>query len=270
MKLVFIDESGDKENTDYLGLSVATADSRHYPTIKSKAHAILKDISWDSKIEFKGSLLFSASKGCLTVSVQDRVRAAGALLDLNASKVNNRMHFTYGRLSSKNHASDYLETLPPLLDRAVLPAPSGAGKNLISITCDERSDVSPDDLHNALAPIVKKKGYTILERVVCAKSSFETVGLMFADLVGYLRSRIDTIQVDADLFEALSPEDLQKDGRLRKLKSSKELIKKIKDLKVFFHTKSPPVVDGKVLGVTLKRPPAGSPKPVSAEENLVE
>lgn len=254
MRLVFIDETGDTNHPNYLGFSIATVDSRFYPTIKRATHAILKKAKWDPKIEFKGSYLFSESKGCAAVGVEDRVHAAGELLDLNASKVNSRLHFAYGRLNSENVAQDYLEKLPSLLS-AVLPrANTGPGKNLISITCDERSDVPLDKLHNALAPAVLEKGYVILESVTAAKSSIETVGLMFADIVGYLYSRVDTIKVDAEIFHEIPHEVIQKNGQLRKLASSKELIKKIRDLTVLTHKTAPPRIVSNPIGSRLVAP----------------
>jgi len=234
MRLVFIDECGDKTKPEYLGFCIATVDSRFYPLLKRQAHAVLKQINWDPKVEFKGSFLFSASKGCVTVSVEDRVKAAGALLDLNVSDKNSRMSFSYGRLDSLNHGDDYLTNLPSLLDHALPRAPKGAGKDLIAITCDERSDVPCTKLHSVLDSVVRQKGYVLLESVVTAKSSYDTIGLMFADVVGYLVARIDNIKVDADLFETLpSVKDL-KNGKLKKLRSSTDLIKKVKRLTLYY------------------------------------
>jgi hypothetical protein len=53
---------------------------------------------------------------------------------------------------------------------------------------------------------------------------------MFADIVGYLAARIDTIATDAQLFEGLTPEQLAKDGKYLKLASSRTLISKVKKL----------------------------------------
>jgi hypothetical protein len=235
MRLLFVDECGDSEKKDYLGLSVATVDGRFYPLLKRKTQAILLRRKWDPAVEFKGGVLFSSSKGCANVSVDDRIAMAGALLDLNASDQNSRMRFSYGRLKSSNHGADYLTHLPGLIERILQTAPKGAGKDLLTITCDERSDVSPRQLHEVLAPVTEKKRYVIHEAVVSARSSFHTVGLMFADIVGYLAARIDTIAADAQLFEGLTPEQLAKDGKYRKLASSQTLIKKVRKLSLLTH-----------------------------------
>lgn len=233
MRLVFIDECGDANKKDYLGLSIASVDSRYYPLLKRSAQSVLLKIGWEAQTEFKGSYLFSVSKGCPSVSVEDRVAAAMSLLDLNTSEKNSRMHFTYGRLRSTKQGEDYLRRLPGLLHRGLRVAPMGAGKDLVAITCDERSDVNRRALHSALAPVVAAKGYVLHESVTFAQSSFDTIGLMFADLVGYLAARVDLLSADAQLFEGLSPEELAKDGQCRKFTASRKLLDKVKKLTLY-------------------------------------
>ena len=236
MRLVFIDETGDQEQKDYLGFCIATVDGRFYPLLKRKAHSILKAAGWDPAVEFKGHYLFSASKGCSTVPVDTRVEAAGRLLDLNSASQNSRMYFHYGRLSSANPAADYMRLVPPLLNRALSRAPTGAGKNLISVVCNERSDISRSALHAAIDTVVKKKGFVLLENVIVAHSTYDTIGLMFADLVAYLAARVDTIASDVELVHGLTPEQIQSNGKLRKLQSSRALIDRIKNLTLYTGT----------------------------------
>lgn len=232
---MFIDETGDKKFKDYLGLCIATMDSRTYPFLKKQSQEILEKIGWDANTEFKGSYLFSASKGSTGVDVQKRVDAAHELLDLNASEKKSRLRFAYGRMNSTDKGADYLSELPRLLRLSkILPkAPKGPGKNLILVVCDDRDDVDADKLHSAIKPVLNEKGYVILERVTQASSAPDTVGLMFADLVGYLVGRVDTIANDAELFEGLDQKQLATNGKIRKLKSSSELIKKIKKLDLY-------------------------------------
>ena len=235
MLLVFIDETSDAKFKDYLGFSIAHINSRFYPSLKIVAQKILLESGWNSSTEFKGSYLFSKTQGCTDVEIERRVAAAHRLLDLNVASSNSRLRFHYGRMVSTTHGSDYVRHLPILLNKSLPAAPPGAGKNLISIQCDERSDVKSDELHEALSAVASKRGYVLLERIVTVKSTFDTVGLMFADLVGYLAARIDTINSDAELFESLTTEQKKKSGKLRKLQSSTELISKIKQLTLYEH-----------------------------------
>ena len=68
-----------------------------------------------------------------------------------------------------------------------------------------------------------------------AKSNYDTVGIMFTDLVGYLAGRVDTISNDSDLFEGLTHEQFERNGKIRKLRSSQDLISKINNLEIFAH-----------------------------------
>lgn len=240
MLLVFIDETGDKKFKDYLGFCVATMNATFYASLKKRVEKALARIAWDPETEFKGSYLFSASSGTPEVEIERRIEAAREILDLNIALKNSRIKFWYGMIRSQNPATDYLSALPELVRKAIPKAPKGAGKNLALVICDERSDVPADALHKALAPVFAEKGYVILERVAQARSTPATIGLMYADIVGYLVARVDTISNDAELFEGLTPEQLESNGKIKKLRSSSELITKIKALKVFVGTPSDP------------------------------
>jgi hypothetical protein len=61
-------------------------------------------------------------------------------------------------------------------------------------------------------------------------SNFNTVGLLYADIIGYLAARIDTISTDSELFEGITPEQFETNGKILKLKSSVNLISKIKNI----------------------------------------
>lgn len=237
MLLVFIDETGDAKDKKYLGFSIATINARFYPLLKTNAQKILIDIGWNPEIEFKGSYLFSASKGCLEVDVEQRVEAAHKLLDLNMATSNSRMKFYFGNLHSDNHTEAYVKFLPPLLVK-ILPKSPKAPKNLIVVSCDERPDVTEDQLNEIIPPAIEHRGYVLYERVVSSKSTFDTIGLMFSDIVGYLTTRIDTISNDAELFEGITPEQFMTNGKLRKLKTSSELIVKIKQLQLLKHSEA--------------------------------
>lgn len=227
MFLAFVDETGDVKRRDYLGLSIAVINSLHYLALKPRAQKILTDAGWDPNIEFKGAHLFSASKGCLNVPIEARVDVAHRLLELNVAAKNVRIRFCYVALASTDVGDDYHKYLPGLLKRTLPRAPKGAGKNLLAVTCDERDDLSLDQLHERISAVATDRGYVLLERVHVTRSSFHTVGLMFADLVGYLVGRMETITADADLFDGLTSEQLESNGILRKLKTSQVLVQKI-------------------------------------------
>jgi len=237
--LAFIDETGDKTRRDYLGLSIAVVNGLHYPQIKQKAQNVLTSAGWAPDVEFKGAHLFSSTKGCPDVSIEQRIRIAHGLLDLNIAKQNARMRFYFGAMASTDPSADYLNYLPSLLYRALDKAPNGAGKNLLAVTCDQRYDLDHDRLHLEIDEVARSRGYVLMERVHMARSSFHTIGLMYADIVGYLLGRIDTISADVDLFDGLTDTELASSNMARRLRTSMDLAAKIRRLTTYSHTLSP-------------------------------
>lgn len=154
------------------------------------------------------------------------------LLELNVSHKNRRMKFYYVRMDSADHKNDYLAFLPILLSKAIAKPQSRPGKDLICLTCDQRPDILVHEVHAAVAPVVEEKGYVLFEQVSMPTSCFETVGLLYADIVGYLVSRVDTISNDEGLFD-IPKKCFETDGRIRKLRSSTALISKIKKLSMY-------------------------------------
>ena len=109
MEFLYVDESGDSKFTSYFGLCVAAVNAVHYRTIKQEFQNLLRESAWDETIEFKGSHLFSASKGDTAVSIENRVTIAEQLLDLNAAEKNTRFRFHYaGRHDCSSHKDEYL------------------------------------------------------------------------------------------------------------------------------------------------------------------
>jgi len=238
MLLVFVDETSDSKFKDYFGLSIAVINHTHYKTIKDGFQKILKASHWDESIEFKGSYLFSATKGDTNVGIDERIDIANKVISLNIAKKNARMRFFYLRhkVDKKKQGEEYLKVLPLLLNKAlpcVTKATKGSGKDIIAITCDYRSDISATQIHNAVEPVVKSKKFTLLEEVTMASSKFHTVGILYADIIGYLVARIDTISNDLELFENIPKDQLANNGKVKKLKTSMQLINKIKQLEKY-------------------------------------
>lgn len=232
MLLVFIDETSDSKFKDYFGLCVATINSFHYKIVKEDFQNVLRKSNWDETIEFKGSCLFSATRGDTKVGIPERIDIAHSILDLNIAKQNARMRFHYlqHKANPKTHSEEYLGLLPKLLEKAIPTAEKGGGKDVISVSCDYRSDIDRAKVHEIVEPVASKKGFTLFEEVTMPSSNFNTVGILYADIVGYLAARIDTISNDVELFENIPPEQLLNHGKVKKLKSSVELIAKIKKL----------------------------------------
>ena len=59
------------------------------------------------------------------------------------------------------------------------------------------------------------------------------MGILYADIVGYLISRIDIISNDSELFDNIPIEEYQTNGKIKKLMTSIEIINKIKNLEFY-------------------------------------
>lgn len=238
MILLFIDETGDKKQKEYFGLCCAVINAANYVLVKREFQNILLESGWDPKYEFKGSYIFSASKGDPDVSVEKRVKIAQGILELNTAKRNTRLSFHYFHTDSKDHKKDYLSYLPSLIKRALPTVSHKKGKDIVSLQCDHRVDITPEEIHLSVAPILRETGYTLFENVQMPTSGFHTVGLLYADIVAYLRARYVTIGNDAELFENVPPEEWKNNGKIRKFVSSNILLNQIKKLNVY-ETKKP-------------------------------
>lgn len=228
MILAFVDETGDSKFKDYFGLSCAVINSSFYSQIKKNFQDILTAAGWNPSIEFKGSCLFSATSGDTSIPIEKRIEITSKILSQNTSAQNARMKFIYMKKSSENHKKDYLTYLPKILEKALPKAKKGGGKDVFSLHCDFRKDVTAKEILEAVHPVVAKRGYTLLENVITSVSSFHTVGILYADLVGYLYARIDTISNDSQLFDNIPQEQWENNGKIQKWKSSTTLLNQIK------------------------------------------
>ncbi|GAB6283495.1 MAG: hypothetical protein STSR0008_22680 [Ignavibacterium sp.] len=234
MQLIFVDETGDQKNKKYFGLSIAVINSSFYSQIKNNFQKIIKNSTWDVNVEFKGSFLFSASKGDSSITIDQRIDICSDLMKLNKSKINARMKFYYVvKKDCDDQKEAYLKYLPKLLDKALSKAKKGNGKELVSIHCDQRDDISPDEIRSAIQPILNNKKYVLYENVIQSNSGFDTVGVLYADIFGYLFARFDTISNDSDLFDNLTDEQKKSNGKFLKLQSSTKLLELIKEFKAF-------------------------------------
>jgi hypothetical protein len=232
MKLVFIDETGDIKFPKYLGISCVLIDASHYRIIKEELQRALVENGWKKDIEFKGSCIFSITKGDIDVDIEKRIEITERILRLNAKK-NSKIKFGYiCKEVSENHKQDYLEMMPRLVGRMLPGALKGMGKDVLSVHYDQREDVKPREVYDALVGVVKAKGYVFLENVCSSNSCYHTAGILYADLFGYLTARVDTVQRDTELFENISQDEWKTNGKLRKYTSSKKMLELIKNMKI--------------------------------------
>jgi len=235
MICIFVDETSDEKYRDYFGLCCTAIHHSFYSQVKRECQQILREGGWNFDIEFKGAYLFSAKKGCIDVDIDKRIELAEKILDLTTAPRNARMNLSYFRKQSTDHKKDYLEYLPYLVLELLRKYPYSRkqGKDLVSVTCDFRSDISVKELRESILPVIEKKKYELFEDVVQVDSSCYSVGVLFSDIIGYLMARIENITNDVELFENLTPEQIANNGKLKKLESSMRLIDRINKMTIY-------------------------------------
>lgn len=234
MKFLFVDETYDSSHPNYLGLCFALIDGTKYPLIKKTFFKHLEKYDWDTDIEFKGRWIFSASKGCENVPVEERIKLTKEIIDLNtSSKTRARIKFLYVYTEQGSGSFEYRKLFAFGLGQVLPKAPKGMGKNLLAIYCDRREDVKAKDIRHIAEPILRKKHYILFEDPHFITSTVHTVGICVADMVAYLMSRVNVIQVDRSLFDDLTSERAQTNMRLQKVLTSKRLINAIKRMDVY-------------------------------------
>lgn len=234
MKLIFIDETSDTNHPNYLGVCGALIDSTKYGKIKREFHEYMRDFHWDPSVEFKGSWIFSSSRGCQAVPVEKRINLTKNIIAMNSSTTNAAIKFCYIHTDVGSQKEQYLSVLKLVVDSLLPRAGTTAnGKDVVAIFCDKRSDVCSKEIREILQQTFDRKQLTLLEDVHTIQSNMQTVGICYADIVGYLMSRIDNIQVDQSLFEGLNNAEAQKNVQLRKVITSTSIIQSIKSMQVY-------------------------------------
>lgn len=233
MKLLFIDETSDSKFKDYFGLCMTLIDHTHYAILKEEFQKILNNSKWNIDIEFKGQYLFSEKTGDISIPINERIEICKKIIDLTAAKKNSRVKFYYtSKRNVTNQKDAYLKAIPLLLSKALSKAPKGLGKNIIAMNFDSRKDVNHKEIRNVVYPIIKEKGYVLFEDIVLRDSCYETIGILYTDIIAYLISRVETIGNDSELFASIPPDEFENNGKIKKLRSSTELIERVKSFEI--------------------------------------
>ena len=88
MKFIFIDETSNKKKAGFYGLCGVSVDEAHYASLVREITKCFKDKKWNPDIEFKGSYLFSSSKGDPNVTVDERIKLADQIIASNIAQKN--------------------------------------------------------------------------------------------------------------------------------------------------------------------------------------
>ena len=199
MKLIFIDETGQG---DKFAISIIVVDSTKYGRFKREYLNILKKYNWDhknDKNEFKGSCILNPPETC-KLTLRQRIEMCYELLCIVQSKnAILKPYVAYHDLSKNNHQNKigiykqklYFKSIPLILNKALKRYPVRDSKNVICIFCDDfcvakENKTEYQEMREKIAAILKSKDLTFFEEIFFYQSTNYTIGLSYADIIGYL------------------------------------------------------------------------------------
>jgi hypothetical protein len=189
VKLVFIDETENSTHVPgFYAVCAVAVDATKYKTVRQAIDDALTSSGWCRDHEFKGSVIFSSSKGDATVSTEKRVDAASSMVSATVSKANSRAVPAVAWSDTGGGAAAHIE----LLGRAVAgclkakPAGKNKGKDLCIVFADKKAGIGRAALSEAVKTAVASRGYCLAEDVVVVTSSCDWPGVLLADVVAYL------------------------------------------------------------------------------------
>lgn len=187
MKLVFIDETGGVKVPDFYGVCAVAIDTSHYASIATDFIGRIQKTGWQEGLEFKGSFLFSSSKGDVTIAIEERIELVRDLIRLNVAQKNAKVKAAFAWNRGGDDAVNHLRLLRRALTKLLSKAKSKAqGKHLCVVFADENERVDYQDLRHEVRSVIDQRGQQLVEDVVEVRSSYYHVGVCYADLVAYL------------------------------------------------------------------------------------
>ncbi|MDT8434760.1 MAG: hypothetical protein RQ731_08410 [Anaerosomatales bacterium] len=188
MKFVFIDETENSTHVPgFYAVCAVAVDSTKYGLVRDAVDRALDDCGWCRSIEFKGALIFSATKGDSAVSTERRVDAASAIVSTTVSKANNRASSAIAWTDKGGSNHTHIELVTEAVSRALKAKPGvGAGKDLVMVFADTKDGIKRKTLSQAVASAVNARGYRLVEDVVVVSSGCEWPGVLLADILAYL------------------------------------------------------------------------------------
>ncbi|MBW2673814.1 MAG: hypothetical protein JRD89_10440 [Deltaproteobacteria bacterium] len=151
-------------------------------------HAIdkaLDDCDWCRDHEFKGSVIFSSTKGDTSVTTEQRVDAASSMVAATVSKANARVSCSIAWTDKGGGVKQHLDLVGQAVSRCLALAGKAAGKDLVAVYADNKDEIKPPELSAAIKKAVKSRGYTLVEDVVVVASSCDWPGVLLADVLAY-------------------------------------------------------------------------------------
>lgn len=215
---LFVDETGGK---NYSGVCLARVSAHNYAALSKRFTSALSVSGWRLSEEFKGQCVFSSSKGCEDITVDERVSLTKKLFFSTSGQKNAHVTFFYASKREQMTRELYLELLKSCLVKALKRGEVGGSKSLVALYFDQRDDVLTSDITSVVTSVAFERGRLLIEgHVAEVRSNNLSVGVQLADLVGYVCGRYDILSQDVEMIS----NETQKTGKARQLESSLQLL----------------------------------------------
>lgn len=190
MKLIFIDEtSNKKKKPDFYGVCGVCIDETHYPGFAREITKCFNDAGWNTEIEFKGSYLFSSSKGDPDVPVDTRIDMVDKIIALNIAKKNAKLKAVFAWNEARDVAENHLLLVEQVLYKLLPSIANRRREQPCVVLADRNEKISQQELWKTVSDILTGRNYCIVEDVhIFSDWRPSHIGLCLCDLIGYLAS----------------------------------------------------------------------------------
>ena len=202
MKLVFIDET---KQGDSFCVSMVIIDSSKYSILKREYLGVLEKYGWNHKSdknEFKGKIVFSAKdpEESSRITVDTRIKICNELLEHTLSSGKSKrmdVSFFSDKVKEGRTWQDiYFDVVPKLIEKKLGKGKIKGGKNCVAIFCDsfdmKRKEEMYQKMRRQIATVLRKRNWIFFEEIFFYKSTNYTLGITYADIIGYLVAKKDS------------------------------------------------------------------------------
>jgi len=189
MKLVFIDETQNKRRPDFYGICGISIDESYYASMAREVTKCFQDLGWNNDMEFKGSFLFSASKGNPNVAVDMRIDLVDKMIALNIAKKNAKLKAVFAWNEARAVVENHLLLVKQVLC-SLLPSIAKRHREQPCILFADRNDKIPQkELWKLVSETLTGRNYCLVEDVNIFNDWRSThIGLCLCDLIAFLSS----------------------------------------------------------------------------------
>jgi hypothetical protein len=234
MRLYFIDEVKNQRNNQYFGVCCVHMEHGYYQSIHEKMIKIFERAEWNlDQYEFKGSYMFSSSRGDPQVSVEKRIEMVEQILDLDIAKKNSKLKIEFCFNASGDSEDNYLGLLTECFKK--LPSPhNGLGKRLCGVFVDHHDGYDPQKIRDrVIYPAITRKEWILLEDVhVIGQWNKQQMGMTLCDILAYLSSWISLFPDPSTASEEIMNEENISEHDRRKYQRVIELLALVKKLNI--------------------------------------